>query len=224
MLQDLVGDLLKCRGVKRLSLPISATCVLMLLSVFCGNLYGKTAVDPWLTSYQLEARGKYEQAEKVLAPLLDKGSSNELAMLRTGWLKYLQGSYNNAIESYKQTLKLNPDSIDARNGIILPLLAQQRWREATLYAMQVIKESRWNYVAHLRLILAEAGQRKWATLAKHARELTSRYPTDATILVHLARAEAWLGNDKAAKVAYEKVLERVPAHLEAKWYLKKSGR
>ena len=171
----------------------------------------------WQKSYRLEAEGKYAEASAAL----DGANGNadaDLALMRRGWLSYLQGRYNEAVDFYGRAISRNPKSLEARNGIALPLLAQQRWREAASHARQAIAESAWDYTAHLRLIIAEEGQRDWKTLAEHAEKVAEHYPSDATALVYLARAHAWMGNTRAAKEAYGRVLSRIPGHIEATSY------
>jgi predicted Zn-dependent protease len=53
--------------------------------------------------------------------------------------------------------------------------------------------------------------------------VTRRYPSDPSVLVYLARAEASRGNAAQARAAYAQVLERIPGHLEALAYLGQPG-
>lgn len=174
----------------------------------------------WQESYTLEHAGKYPQAAAVLETLLRDSPNHEFAMMRRGWLNYLQGKYNDALRDYNQVLALNPRSLEARLGLTLPLLAQQRWKEAATEARKVIAVSPWDYTAHVRLMVCEEGEKDWAGLSRHAAELAQRYPSDATGLVYHARAEASLGNKAKARAAYVQVLERYPSHVEANTYLK----
>ncbi|MBI3393266.1 MAG: hypothetical protein HY039_08765 [Nitrospirae bacterium] len=178
--------------------------------------------DPWAQSYKLEQGGLYAQAAAVLDPLVARQPPHEFALLRHAWLNYLQGSHNEAVHKYTAALKVNPRSLDARLGLTLPLLAQQRWGEAAYHAKQVLAVSPWDYLANVRLMICEEGERKWEDLAKHAAEVALRYPADATVLVYLARAEAWLGHAGKAKTAYLQVLERIPGHVEATNFLKRN--
>lgn len=177
------------------------------------------SIDPWTESYRLETLTRYEQAAEVLQPLRNKDPKNEFIFLRLGWLNYLSGNYNSAIDYYKKALGINNKSLDARLGLTLPLLAQQRWKEAGGFAQETLEIAPWNYYAHVRLMIAEEGMRQWQTLARHANDVNLHYPSDATVLVYLARANRWLGNTKAAKNAYLQVLQRVPGHIEALQYL-----
>jgi tetratricopeptide (TPR) repeat protein len=177
------------------------------------------SVDVWAESYRLESLTRYEDAAQVLMPVVKKESKNEFVFLRMGWLNYLRGNHNDAIDYYKTALDLNKNSLDARLGLTLPLLAQQRWKEAAKFAQETLQTAPWNYYAHVRLMIAEEGMRQWQTLAKHASEVYLRYPSDATVLVYQARANRWLNNTTEAKQAYLKVLERIPGHIEALQYL-----
>lgn len=172
----------------------------------------------WQKSQQLEAAAKYPEALAALDGLEDR-TDGGYVLSRRAWLNYLLGRHQEAISHYKRALERNPKSHDARLGITLPLLAQQRWREAGLYARQVIYESNWDYTAHARLLAVEEGMRDWSTLAEHADRLTDRYPSDPTVWVYLARARAWQGDVKEARKAYSRVLDRYPGHLEATRYL-----
>jgi tetratricopeptide (TPR) repeat protein len=186
----------------------------------CAGTVGAT---PWEDSYALEAANKYGPAATALDPVLRQWPNHEFALMRRAWLNYQQGRMSDALRDYTQILTANPRSLEARLGMTLPLIAQQRWREAAAEARKVLAMSAWNYTAHVRLMVCEEGERKWDELSRHASELSARFPTDATALVYLARAEAAKGNVKAAVVTYLQVLERIPAHAEALAYLRSKG-
>ena len=171
--------------------------------------------DPWKESYRLENVYQYDAALNALNGI---SSDNELVLLRRGWLYYLKGSNSKSIDYYKKAIKKNDKSLDARLGIILPLLAQQRWREAASNAKKVLDVAPWNYHAHVRLMATEEALKQWSQLEKHAQSVYERYPSDADALVFMARAQRKQGNDKAATQAYKKVLELVPDNFEAKQY------
>ena len=183
------------------------------------NSISWAAMDPWTESYRLEALSQYDNAAKVMGSIIKNNPKNNFAVSRRGWLNYLRGVHNESIRDYQKALDINPKSLDARLGLLLPLIAQQRWREVSSNANKALKVAPWNYYAHVRLMVSEEGEKKWDTLAKHARNVSQRYPSDATVLVYLARANDWMKNNKEARRAYEKVLERVPGHIEATQYL-----
>lgn len=152
--------------------------------------------------------------------ILDKSPKNELALLRMGWLNYLQAKYNVSENYYHKAIDANSDSIDAKLGLALPLMAEQRWKEAELYANQVISIDAWNYYGHIRLMTCESGLAQWETLEKHATEFVKRYPTDISGYLFLARAQALLGKKNDAIQNYQETLYRSPTNAEAIKYLK----
>ena len=195
---------------------IVATLLMLVSSVVAAQ-------SPWSASYAREAEGDFAGAIAALEPVLIAEPEHEFALLRRGWLRYLNAEYNEAIRDYRRAQQLNPDSLEATLGLTLPLLAQRRWREAAASAEQVIAVSPWNYYAQIRLMTAEEGLQRWQSLAERAAAAAERFPSDATIQVYLARAQSALGNRAAAAQAYERVLERLPEHAEALDYLGTAG-
>ncbi len=196
-------------------MKISKTFLCTALLLMCAA----SRADVWSQSYTLEAEGKYDDAAALFDPLLKAEPGNEFARLRRAWLHYLAGDYNDSHSDYSKALETNPDSLDARIGLALPLLAQQRWKEAAQVARQALEVAPWNYFAHLRLLVAEEGQRQWQALRDHCDRLHQRYPSDATVLVYRARARYWLGDLQGAREDYLQVMQRVPGHFEAQQFL-----
>lgn len=175
--------------------------------------------EAWKSSYKLEAAGKYTEAIAAIDPVPANGPAAELKTLRRGWLYYLLGNFNESIREYRYAGERNGESVDARLGVTLPLLAQKRWREAEQNAREALKLAPNNYTGLLRLTVALEGQRDWEKMAKTAISMTASYPSDATAYVYLARAYAWLSKRNEAIAAYNAVLARYPGHLEAKTYI-----
>lgn len=188
---------------------------LLVLSPMC---YAKDSV--WKQSQQFAEKGDYEKAAAVIKSWA--ASNDEYALLRYAYLKYKQGEYNDSIKYYEKAIELNNKSLDAKLGITLPYIAQQRWRQVKIYTRQVLVKSDWNTIAHERLMRAEKNTKKWHTLNRHAAELTTIYPSDATTLAYFAHAKAKQGDVKVASEAYKKVLMREPDNVEAITYLEKN--
>ncbi|VAW61395.1 hypothetical protein MNBD_GAMMA09-753 [hydrothermal vent metagenome] len=200
-------------NVKKISSLLFSAILLLLIS---SSAHSNETV--WTQSLKLEAQKNYEQAAVVLTPLIEN-NSDEYALLRSAYLSYMQGEFNDSISQYLEAIDLNPKSIDARLGVTLPLIAQRRWRQVKRYTYEVLRQSHWNYTAHIRLLIAEEGMRNWKDLASHAKQIAEIYPSDATALVYLARANIWLSNTRAAINAYKEVLKRSPAHIEARQFI-----
>lgn len=176
--------------------------------------------DPWSESYRLEYLGKYADALALIEPIANRQPVNEFAIMRSAWLLHLQGRYAEAEKRYQRAAEVNPRSIEARLGVMLPQMALYRWNDAIQSGRKVLAESQWNYTAHVRIMIGEEALSRWEDLSKHAAEVSARYPTDATLLVYWARAEAALKRTRKARELYAQVLERVPGHIEASTYIK----
>ncbi|MDT3737726.1 MAG: hypothetical protein ROZ00_15970 [Denitratisoma sp.] len=176
--------------------------------------------DPWSESYKLEYLGKHAEALELIEPIAKRQPVNEFAIMRSAWLLHLQGRYAEAEKRYLRAAEINPRSLEARLGVMLPQMALYRWNDAIQSGRKVLAESPWNYTAHLRIMICEEALSRWEDLSKHAAEVSARYPTDATLLVYWARAEAALKRTRKARELYGMVMERVPGHIEAGNYLK----
>lgn len=176
--------------------------------------------DPWSESYRMEYIGKNIEAQALIEPIATRQPINEFAIMRTAWLLHLQGKYAEAEKRYLRAAEVNPRSLEARLGVMLPQMALYRWNDAIQSGRKVLAESHWNYTAHVRIMICEEALSRWEDLSKHAAEVSARYPTDATVLVYWARAEAALKRTRKAKELYTQVLERVPGHIEAGNYIR----
>jgi tetratricopeptide (TPR) repeat protein len=195
-------------------LTIAAAAVLQ-----CASAQAEESV--WQNSYLFESAGKYNEAIFVMETVPANSPDAELRLLRRGWLFYQAGKYDESIREYRLAIERNSHSIDARLGIMLPMLAFKRWREAEQVARATLELAPHNYTASVRMAIAQEGMQDWGALSKTAAMLVADYPSDATAYTYLARANAWLGKRPEALAAYSAVLARYPAHLEAKAYLDK---
>lgn len=175
----------------------------------------------WRNSYQFETAGKFTEAIVAIEPVLVNGPDAEFKLLRRGWLYYQAGRFDESIREYRLAIERNSQSVDARLGLVLPMLAAKRWREAEQAARAVLDIAPHNYTALVRQAIAQEGLQDWQALSKTANTLVADYPSDATAYTYLARANAWLGKRSEAVAAYNSVLVRYPAHLEARAYIDK---
>ncbi|PCH61165.1 MAG: hypothetical protein COC04_06330 [Gammaproteobacteria bacterium] len=195
---------------------IILTCAL----VSCSTASFAISDTAWLESYTLEISGEYQKAINVITEDLETPSLREFAHMRSAWLKYLLGKHSQSIGYYKKAIKINPKSIDARSGLILPLIAQGRWAEVERSAKQILKLAPSNYQARVYLMAVAEKKRSWEALRGLALVVVASYPSQVDAWVYLARSEHHLGNDLRASQAYNNVLIRYPSNLEAIAYFK----
>lgn len=198
---------------------LAARTALAIAALLAASMVGAQP-DPWSESYRLEYLGKHADALALIEPIANRQPVNEFAILRSAWLLHLQGKYAEAEKRYQRAAEVNPRSLEAKLGLMLPQMALYRWNDAIQSGRKVLADSPWNYTAHVRIMISEEALSRWEDLAKHAAEVSSRYPADATVLVYWARAEAALKRTRKARELYAQVLERVPGHIEASTYIR----
>lgn len=144
-------------------------------------------------SYAAEAAGDLAGAATALAPFLASRPGDYLLNLRLGWLAYRRGEYGQAVTWYRTASLARPASLEARLGLIAPLMALQRWSEARSEAFAVLAVEPGQVAASLLLaeILLKQGYPRSAD--DIAARLVAAYPADATCAALRARTQAALG-------------------------------
>ena len=193
----------------------------LLVSLAASSAPAMAQDAAWQQSYALEATGKYTDAMAAIDAVPANGPDAELKLLRRGWLFYLPGRFEESIREYRLAIDKNSRSVDARLGVIMPLLAAKRWAEAEKAAKAALDVAPNNYTALLRLVIAQEAQQNWQGMFVTTKAMSEAYPTDTTALVYLARSLAWMNKTADAKATYAGVLTRYPGHLEAKAYIEK---
>jgi tetratricopeptide (TPR) repeat protein len=177
-----------------------------------------SAQDAFAQSLRYETDKQYAAAEEIIRPLADGG--DEFAQLRLAWLAYQSGNYKLSAARYQRLVERRPAMVDARLGLMLPLMAQFRWREAAAQAQAVLSAHPGQYIAHIRLLACEEALKQWDVADSHAEELAALYPSDTDVQILAARAKAGRRNAAEARRAYTNVLLRSPSNQEAQLYLK----
>ena len=138
--------------------------------------------DTYHQSYRYEKSQNYTDAIRALAPVIEAYPQGYTVNLRLGWLNYLKGAHATARAHYEAAIKIMPDSIEARLGHLLPLLAQERYTDAEAVARAVIRVDPANYYANLRLAFALRMQQKYDAAEDIVIRQLGYYPTDVSLL------------------------------------------
>jgi len=175
-------------------------------------------LQAYAQSYRLEKDSQFDASEQSIRMLADRG--DDFAQLRQAWLAYQLGDYKLATARYSTIVTRYPNLVEARLGLMLPLMAQKRWQDAAVQARAVLSQYPGQYIAHLRLLRCEEAMQQWDVVDAHATEMIALYPSDPDILIAKARARAGRRQVNEARDAYAVVLTRKPDDEEAQLYLK----
>jgi tetratricopeptide (TPR) repeat protein len=108
-------------------------------------------------SYDEETAGKLETALSALDDVVASertGTTGYVAQLRRGWLLYRLGKHADSVKAYAKASALDPGSIEARVGALVPLGELRRWVDVEAMAREIVRKDPGNYAANLRLAFA----------------------------------------------------------------------
>lgn len=179
------------------------------------NTNAALASKAWQASMSAEAAGNFEAALAALADLPAPQSASYLASFRRGWLQYRLGHYAESVAAYNGAIMLAPTSVEARVGVLVPLMAQSRWNEVAAGAEEVLKRDPENYLALQRLAYAKFSTQHYPEAEQLYRHLIAGYPSDIEIRASLGWAVLRMGKDKEAASLFSEVLEVSPTHAIA---------
>ena len=191
------------------------------LSAHAAALTETEIRDAYHKSYRYEKAQNYADAIKALAPVATAYPQGYTVNLRLGWLYYLSGSYATARTCYQTAIKTAPDSIEAKLGHLLPLLAQERYDDAETSAKQVLRIDPVNYLANLRLAFALRMQKKFDAAEQVLNGMLVLYPTDISLLTEFALIKLAKDQKADAKRVFNDVLTLDPENVTAKAQLSK---
>jgi len=173
------------------------------------------AEDPFQSSYDREAALDYQGALDALERTEGQGITGYTASIRRGWLNYLLGSYADATVHYREALAVYPNSVEARQGLMLPLMALRRWTDVQRVADEVLAQAPGDYPARSRKAWAQYNGGRYAEAATTYRSLLGDYPSDVDMACGLGWALLKMGDREGAKRAFQSVLIIAPSHVSA---------
>lgn len=156
------------------------------LSIAQGTRARDFVSEGFRKAYNLENEGKYTEAIASLANVKTNKTYEYFVNLRLGWLNYLAGQQVESQNRYESAVKLAPRAVEPLVGLLLPLLAQEKFTDAEQIARQAVQLDSLNYFARLRLGYALRKQQKFAEAEKSNDLLLRRYPGDVTMLLEQA--------------------------------------
>ena len=166
-------------------------------------------------SYDYEAIGRMEEALAALDRLSGAKRGGYVAVLRRAWLLHKLGRNPQSIDAYQKAVALDAKAIEARLGLLLPLMAERRWPEAEKVAREVLKADPGNYLATLRLAFVQYNQKRYAESRTLYRKLAEIYPSDVEVRAGLGWAWLKLGKMAEAASTFREVLEFAPKNALA---------
>jgi tetratricopeptide (TPR) repeat protein len=181
------------------------------------------AADQFQHSYDSEAQGKVQEALTALDTLPAPQHDGYVAELRRGWLLYKLGKSAESLDAYAKAVTLEPRSVEARVGALLPAMALRRWADVDAGAREALKLDPGNYLANLRLAFALYNLGRYADSATLYKRLAEAYPSDVDVHGGLGWALTRMGRATEAAAEFRTVLDIAPRNVLAADGLKALG-
>ena len=181
------------------------------------------AGDQFQRSYDAEAMGKTQDALGALDALPAPAHDAYVAQLRRGWLLYKLGKHPEAVEAYGKAIALEPRSVEARVGALLPAMALRRWADVESGAREALKLDPGNYLASLRMAFAVYSLGRYPDAAAMYRKLLDAYPSDVEVRSGLGWSLLKSGKGGEAAAQFRAVLEISPRNALAAEGMKAMG-
>jgi tetratricopeptide (TPR) repeat protein len=169
----------------------------------------------WKASYAAEASGQFQAAADALDQLPSPHQQGYLASFRRGWLMYRANRHAEAVVAYKIAAKAEPESIEARLALLLPLMALKRWDDVVVLAEDVLKRDPENYLALQRLAFAKFSSEHFPEAEVVYRRLVAHYPSDVEMRSALGWVAFRMGKQREAAALFRQVLELSSEHVSA---------
>jgi tetratricopeptide (TPR) repeat protein len=174
----------------------------------------KTLQDAFSKSYVLETGLKYNEAIESLKSL--NANDNYPVQLRLGWLYYQGKRYDESVLAYKKAAALMPASVEALNGLVNPLAAQNKWNDVEQTYLSILKNDSQNSLVNFRLGQIYYNRKDYAKAEKYFSTSLNLYPFDYDAMLMSAWNYYFLGKFNEAKELFNRVLLNKPLDTSAK--------
>lgn len=195
--------------------PVAAIALTTVLLAASGVAASSDA-SVWRQSYQLEAKGQHDAAASVLEELTDGGRQRYMYTLRRAWLAYLAGRHVQAVAGYRAAVKAQPQAVEPRLGLMLPLMALRRWQETEQVGHDVLRIDPHNRIAKQRVALALYRLGRFKEAERTYREVLARYPSDVEMRAGIAWCLLRQGQKDEARRLFAEVLIVAPDNVGAR--------
>lgn len=160
-------------------------------------------------SYTLEYAKKYAEAAEKIKAVYNAAAYED--NVRLGWLLYCAAKSSDALSYYEKAIGQQPNSVEARLGIVYPLSALNKWDEVIKQYKDVLNTDSRHAAALYRLAGIYYYRAQYAEAKKYLALYVETYPFDFDGLSLYGWTALKLGDKATAKEYFERALLNRPA-------------
>ncbi len=177
---------------------MSRTFITIALLFSFPILFGQNLVsEAFSQSYHSEYNKEYSNAISEIDQIYSTDSYE--INLRLGWLYYLNGDYVKSNNYYKNAIKIQPKSIEAKLGLAYPVSALESWDDLINIYNDILKIDPFNYTVNLRMATIYYYRKDFQKAETYGEKISSLYPFDYSYNLILGKINLSLGNIIHAK-------------------------
>lgn len=193
-------------------LPVALLLFFLASSTLAQN-YPKIE-EAFSQSYTHENAGEYDRAIDALRKVYDEKSYN--INVRLGWLFYLSGRFTDGLAYYQKAIRLMPQSVEARLGLVYPASALGNWEQVKNAYLEILKIDPANSTANYRLGLIFYGREQYASALRYFEKVANYYPFDYDANLMYGWTCLKLGKYREARILFHNALMVKPGDASAK--------
>ncbi len=194
---------------------ISICMMGMVFLALVSAAWGESIPRIYQQSYNEEASGNFGEAILVLGRAERAGDNSYLLHLRMGWLQYLAGKYPESANSYRKAIVIDRNSLEAKLGLMLPLMAQGKWADAEKVGEEIVVVDKLSYLGNSRLAFIYYNLKLYKDAEAYYRKVLTYYPGDVEMMAGLGWSLLKQGKNEAAEKTFAEVLHYAPDHVSA---------
>ncbi len=193
---------------------------ILVLAVLLANMQAaysqnsSTLEQAFSQSYTKENAGEYDRAIDALKKVYNEKSY--AINIRLGWLYYLSGRFTDGLAYYQKAIRLMPQSIEARLGLVYPASALGNWEQVKNAYLEILKIDPGHSIANYRLGLIYYGREQFATAIRYFEKVANYYPFDYDANLMYGWTCLKLGKYREARVLFNNALMVKPDDKSAK--------
>jgi len=199
------------------SLEVAAlTVVTLLWPVVAQAAEGTDLGTRFASSFAHEAKGEVDEALNDMLQILRLEPKHYVATLRAGWLYYVGGRHADSISMYEAAERLVPKALEPKLGLMLPLMASERWSKAEVVGQELLKLAPRDYTVRSRLAWIAFSQGRYKEAEAFYQAVLTDFPSDVEMMLGLGWTWLRQGRKAEARTMFEAVLSIRNDNVQAK--------
>ena len=178
----------------------------------------------WQASLTAEANGDALGAMDKLGAYTKSGGDPFMGRLRAGWLNLSAKNYDEATRSYGEAVKLQPNALSPRLGLLSVAQAKNDGAAAIVTAEAVLKIEATNYRALMAVAWGAFQGKDYKRSAATYQRVLALYPEDTTAISGAAWCAYYSGQKREANEGFHRLMSLNPADAYVRQGIAATGR